>query len=187
MNDTQATSDTASKRKPRLRAFELCEEGSWYESVMAPNAKAALAIARQQVNDYFEGDSFSDSTKWIEIQVARNKQGRINEDTIESTTVTQHPPMPDCNKSEHSWETPYSLVGGDRNNPGVFGSGGGVISTEVCEHCGVYRVKDTWAQNPSNGEQGLTSIEYRRADEASLEWIATMDMDDDDSEDDERS
>ena len=54
----------------------------------------------------------------------------------------------------------------------MYGHGGGVIITEVCRHCGRYQITDTWAQNPENGEQGLTSTEYRDADEQSEAWLA---------------
>jgi hypothetical protein len=61
---------------------------------------------------------------------------------------------------DHDWQSPHALVGGLKENPGVRGHGGGVVIHEVCVHCGTLRVTDTWAQNPSTGEEGLESVRY---------------------------
>jgi hypothetical protein len=95
---------------------------------------------------------------------------------IESGTVTLNPKEPECtNENKHRWETPYELVGGIEENPGVWGSGGGVIIKEVCIHCGCVRNTDTWAQRMSDGQQGLRSISYEEGayDDDELERIRT--------------
>ena len=89
-------------------------------------------------------------------------------------TTTIDPEEPDCTGEEHDWQSPHEVVGGCEENAGVHGHGGGVIITEVCSHCGKYKSTDTWAQNRSTGEQGLTSIEYAEADEKSEQWLATL-------------
>lgn len=90
----------------------------------------------------------------------------------ECITITLDAEEPDCEDGEsHDWRSPYSVLGGLKENPGVWGHGGGVVITEVCAHCGRYRVTDTWAQRPDTGEQGLTSVEYRDADEDSIAWL----------------
>jgi hypothetical protein len=62
------------------------------------------------------------------------------------------PDEPECIDSEgHNWQSPYSLVGGIRENPGVWGHGGGVIIEEVCMRCGCGRTIDTWAQDYVTG------------------------------------
>ena len=78
----------------------------------------------------------------------------------ELVTVTLDPDEPDCSGDEHEWAAPYKLVGGIRENPGVWGHGGGVIINEVCLSCGCARVTDTWAQDPATGVQGLRSVAY---------------------------
>lgn len=87
-------------------------------------------------------------------------------------TVTFEPEEPACQNKTHDWQSPYTLLGGLKTNPGVRGKGGGIVYREVCAHCGTYRVTDTWAQDPSTGIQGLTSVAYEDADEDSLAWIA---------------
>ena len=118
--------------------------------------------AQQYVDDGDWGDR--SETCWIEVHTWQEEEDedgdtvRINERTY---TITLEAEEPDCiDGHEHRWRTPYSLLGGLKENPGVWGHGGGVICNEVCTLCGCKKITDTWAQNPSNGEQGLTSVEY---------------------------
>lgn len=70
---------------------------------------------------------------------------------------------PECPESEdgaHDWQAPYEIVGGIKENPGVWGNGGGVIIYGCCMRCGCRRTTDTWAQDMSTGEQGLRAVTY---------------------------
>lgn len=94
-------------------------------------------------------------------------------DESESYTVELEAEAPACEDGhEHDWRSPYELLGGVRENPGVVGHGGGALIREVCAHCGVYQVTDTWAQDQATGEQGLHRVTYEEADEDSLAWVA---------------
>lgn len=69
-----------------------------------------------------------------------------------SHTVEILPEEPICEKGkEHNWESPYEIVGGLKENPGVWGHGGGVIIHEVCSNCGIHRHIDTWADDGRGG------------------------------------
>lgn len=88
-------------------------------------------------------------------------------DVIESDTdrvqrkVEIEPEAPDCDGgAEHDWASPHEIVGGIKENPGVWGHGGGIVSRSVCRRCGCGRKVDTWAQDPTDGQQGLTSTSY---------------------------
>jgi len=75
--------------------------------------------------------------------------------------IALEPDEPECEDGEdHDWQSPIEIVGGIKENPGVYGHGGGVTITTVCMHCGAERVVDTWAQDSSDGEQGLESVSY---------------------------
>jgi len=75
----------------------------------------------------------------------------------------------DCDS--HDWQSPYSVLGGCKENPGVWGSGHGqVMIKSVCACCGLYRTVDYGATNSSNGTQ-TTRTTYEEADKASLAWI----------------
>lgn len=67
---------------------------------------------------------------------------------------------PSCEFGEHEWESPYELLGGLKENPGVQGNGGGVIIKEVCR-CGCTKVTDTWGSHPLYpAKQGYKVVSY---------------------------
>lgn len=87
---------------------------------------------------------------------------------------------PKClnDETEHDWQSPYSLVGGCKENPGVWGSGHGQVCTkEVCACCGAYKMTDYGATNSHNGTQ-TTRTSYEPADEASLAWVEENNQED---------
>ena len=85
------------------------------------------------------------------------------------------PKVPECvDGQEHDWASPHEIVGGIEENPGVWGHGGGIISHSVCLRCGCGRKVDTWAQDPTDGQQGLTSTSYE-AGEYSAELATRRD------------
>lgn len=86
-----------------------------------------------------------DRTIWVEAYVNCEETGESGR-----VVVQIDPPEPKCAKRNeaHDWQAPHSLVGGLRDNPGVWGKGGGLIMRRVCMHCGCERTTDTWAQRP---------------------------------------
>lgn len=139
------------------------------------------AAARTKALDYMseaEGFDMSEGTVWYTgylFKIFVDEDGDEVADQIAHLTYTFEPPEPDCaGGDEHDWQAPISVLGGVRENPGVWGHGGGVIIREVCANCGVYKETDTWAQNPDTGEQGLESVKYEPADELSLAWVEEL-------------
>lgn len=132
--------------------------------------------AEEWADDWARGGSWDDltSTIWVAVTLVQG------EESVADLTVVIDPPEPPCTGEEHDWQAPIGLVGGIAENPGVFGHGGGVIMHEVCANCGVYRDRDTWAQDPETGEEGLESVTYRDADDASETWAAEGEEDEDD-------
>lgn len=76
-----------------------------------------------------------------------------------ATTVTIQPDEPECEAAAHDWA-----------EESVRGHGGGVVVVERCSHCGCSRTTDTWATNPSTGEQGLTSVSYEEPTDDEDGW-----------------
>lgn len=130
----------------------------------------------EAAQEYVDGGDWGDidETKWIDVMVVElDADGQEIEISEEKITVTLQPEEPECDgEGDHDWESPHEVLGGCRENPGVHGHGGGVVITEVCAHCGAYRVTDTWASRRDTGEQGLRSVAYRVSDETSQAWIA---------------
>jgi hypothetical protein len=116
-----------------------------------------------------DGDWETEETWWW--------RGRaFGEDGTETKVgpIEMSPDEPACRRGrEHDWQAPHSVVGGIRDNPGVWGHGGGVKIHEVCAICGAHRHTNTWAQDPVTGEQGLRSVSYEPADDDSLAWVAS--------------
>jgi hypothetical protein len=160
-----------------LRKWTLVEEGIEYGTCEAASLEAALEIARDNVDaSNYEA---SESTLWIDVSVREICSTLHDNDDCDcdlekgSSTVQCDPAEPDCEDDDasyplHSWSSP-SWLGGCDSNPGVWGHGGGCIIHEVCQHCGLTRITDTWAQRPDTGEQGLTSVEY--SDVNQEEWL----------------
>jgi hypothetical protein len=161
-----------------MQSWKLWEAGYVYDTVRAPSARAALKIAIDNVDikNYSHMDDYGRTT-WIDVRVECEATGEA-----ERATVQLDPTPPKCARAasgkdrdrDHDWKSPHSVVGGDRTNPGVFGSGAGIKVREVCRFCGVYRLTDTWSTRPDTGEQGLTSVSYEEADEASHAWVQSM-------------
>lgn len=122
----------------------------------------SLSDAREQAADWARGGDWNldegDETIWVKVYIT-DKDG----DDIDSVRVAIDPIAPKCSdggRDSHNWQSPVEIVGGIKENPGVCGHGGGVTITDVCMACGAKRVRDTWAQDRSTGEQGLDSVRY---------------------------
>jgi hypothetical protein len=83
-------------------------------------------------------------------------------DSTRIVCATLKPEPPPCvDGGGHKWGSPCEIVGGARDNPGVWNHGGGVIIKEVCLRCGCGKTTDTFAENPNGHERGLRSVSYQ--------------------------
>jgi hypothetical protein len=123
-----------------------------------------------------EGDwDTSTGTVYVDVWVLEDGEGG-EEDRV---TVAIHQDEPGCTAGgDHDWRSPHWLVGGIESNPGVQGSGGGVLITEACLRCGCRRTTDTWAQRRDTGEQGLTEVTYQPGHYDLPGWDREIDADD---------
>ncbi len=138
------------------RAFTFCTDDGGEMTVEATSMGDAIDLAADWA---CEGDYDAiESTIWVRVRIA-------GEDGTESAfTVTINPDEPECDhENGHDWQNPIALVGGLRENPGVYGHGGGVIINTACLRCGAGRTEDTWAQDRATGRQGLESVAYEPA------------------------
>lgn len=149
----------------------LCDDGGAPGSPIEITASAGRAAAEEYVLDGDWGDH--PCTIWVTVHVERYHAGGVDGRHLgprNRYTVAIDPPAPACVDADHDWQSP-DWLGGCKENPGVWGHGGGVKIKEVCGGCGTYRHTDTWAQDPCTGEQGLDSVAYEGADKRSQAWI----------------
>lgn len=152
--------------------FEYREAAGHVETLAASTMAEAIEEAKDLLRN---GDwDTSKGTVWpiaSVVKVEVDDEGDEVDVDHETVSVSIDPPEPGCSEGEHDWQAPYSILGGLKEDPGVFGQGGGMIIREVCAHCGTYRERDTGARNPTTGEHGLGSVAYEDANEESLTWV----------------
>lgn len=108
-----------------------------------------------------ETDTTGDESEtfWVTVEIRDE-----NDVKVDKVKVAINPMTPncgeDCGPDEHEWVAPHEWVGGVEENPGVFADSGGARVEEGCRHCGCGRTTRTCAQDPVDGEQGLTSVKY---------------------------
>ena len=114
-------------------------------------------------------------TKWITISVTPlDGAGEPIDDRRESVKIAIDPEEPECiDDHDHEWKSPIEVVGGIKENPGVWGHGGSVTIHTICCHCGHSSPRRSLGARSVDGEQGLTSTEYREPDEESLHGCAS--------------
>lgn len=81
--------------------------------------------------------------------------------------VGEDPAPPECYEAEdHEWCAPFDLVGGLKENPGVWSLGGTTIHTiTVCLHCGMYKKETHYGAQRDPGQ--LDKVEYTPGDDES--------------------
>lgn len=144
----------------------IVEPDTWYADDGNAEVNCTAGGGHDAAEQYVEGGDWGDckTTSWVTVTAWReaiDEDGNLIRVDEEDHAITIETDVPDCyDDGEHEWKAPHELVGGCEENPGVWGSGGGVKCHTVCLRCGCGRVEDSWAQNPETGEQGLDSTEY---------------------------
>ena len=157
--------------------YVYCEEDYRQEL----EAKTLEDAIKESIDMIELDDSFDNSDRALFVNYSIRTMEEDSDDEIDEypQTYVLDQQEPKCNCSDgHIWVKPLEVVGGIDSNPGVRGHGGGVIETELCLNCGKYRITDTFAYNPLNGEQGFTTIEYSDADRNSIAYLIVRDLDD---------
>jgi hypothetical protein len=120
-----------------------------------------MAEAKSAAVDWANESDGGLTTSWSDYYVVQIDYAGSPIGDPALVTVTFVPEAPRCLAGKaHDWQRPYDVVGGLRENPGVWGSGGGVVMDECCVNCGCARITDTWAHRPDTGEGGLESVTY---------------------------
>lgn len=134
--------------------YELREQGYVFDTVEADDAESALDDAGEPSRCDYGDDPGTTWTTWWAVNVDDSAD-------YAERTYQMDEDEPECEEGkEHDWQCPPDIVGGIKENPGVWGHGGGIILKRCCMNCGCLQETDTWAQNPSNGTQGHTTVRY---------------------------
>lgn len=143
-----------------------------YEEEYSQDEYSAEGAATAYVAGAYEA-SPEEGTMWATVYVWSREYDAHDEiiaddrDESERHTVAVEPCEPECtHEDSHEWSDAHELVGGCKENPGVWAHGGGVVIHEVCTRCGMRRITDTWAQDPETGRQGLRAVRYESTEAA---------------------
>jgi hypothetical protein len=134
-------------------------------------AQSIWKIDDGNMQETFEAETGEQACLWAEEWLATGEYG--DEGCVVTATVTgpdgecldvevtieadedaldEHHEAHVCDGHEHEYESPYSVLGGCRENPGVLGGSGTDVSITECCQCGAHR--HTCMSGPE------TSIEY---------------------------
>jgi len=157
-----------------MARFYMREECGGSEYFEAEDMKEARAVAEEWVQD----GEYGDKSCYVGVYLVEvdDDDEEIGEGERFSVLVDRETVEPDCDSEEgiHDWQSPYELLGGCQENPGVWGIGGTQItSKEVCANCGMYKIY-TSESTPGNYPIEPAYTEYEDADDASLDWVAGL-------------
>jgi hypothetical protein len=142
------------------------EPGKWHADDGNAEVESEAGSGIEAAQEYVDTGDWGEITEttWITVWAWRlgiNMYGEWCEVERMGHKITLEPEEPVCIDADgHDWQAPHSIVGGIKENPGVWGHGGGVTIDEVCVRCGCGKTIDTWAQDPTDGAQGLRSVSY---------------------------
>lgn len=164
---------------PNYRVYDLT--GSYVtQDIYADSFDEAVKSGREWIEDGdFEPTFIVDEKLACKVgPIIRDAVGEIDQEATEEAEkedcsgVCPRIKEPKCHAgTTHDWQSPYSVVQGCRENPGVWGSGhGGICIHEVCSCCGMYRITDYGATWPPNGTR-CTTVKYAPPDDTSLTWV----------------
>jgi len=112
----------------------------------------------------------------IDVRVAEldedgNETGNVDWVAVE---CGDDPLEPECTSDDgHDWQSPYRLVHGLKENPGVFATGGTTLVIKTCCcNCGTYRTETKHGAQRNPGQ--CDTVEYEDADQLSSEWVESL-------------
>lgn len=155
-----------SKIQNQLRDYEVQDKDSGGTEIITTYPEQIRTEARDWLIEGYEneeGQEYGD-VRWTDLITG-------DWDSSKCIIGTEEGP-PECEGSnEHEWGSPHSVVGGLRENPGVWGIGGTETKTvEVCCHCGAYRI---WYSASTAGQypKHPAYYEYKAPDDVSLAYV----------------
>jgi hypothetical protein len=161
---------------PMGETWEMLAEGADYSADAdgGPDASPREVLAGIDVDSWGADTSEGPVTWHVEVRLAvvlpSGYAGHIQGSACLEAQQDELYCEVECGRDGHEWASDHDVVGGLKENPGVWGHGGGVTTRRHCRHCGTYRVTDTWADDGRGGH--TTRTHYEEPDDASLRYVA---------------
>lgn len=110
---------------------------------------------REALDAYMDSSDFGDPvpfTRWANVSIGPAHEGYDGLCRVRREIPATEP---ECTHDDgHEYDDGHDQC-----------HGAGIISTATCRQCGLKRTTNTDAQDPKNGEQGLTSVRYETGEE----------------------
>lgn len=167
---TNSTVEVSSNREKKMTKYVMREDSGASEIIEAESIEEALQEALEWASDGSYQERVIVSVRVIELDANGEQTDNQLSGDVEAGP---EPKAPNCaDGQEHDWQSPHEIVGGIKDNPGVW-SAGGTRTTyrDVCAHCGQYRVTRRTGSQRNPGELPET-VTYEDADERSLKWVS---------------
>jgi hypothetical protein len=153
-----------------LQSWEVRRNGSVTGWIVARSVSMALIVVRDSFpkTRVEAGIAETNETVFVELSVSCSKTGESG-----STSIAFHPAEPTClSGRRHSWTVRDETDPFDQTPGGMMETREGVLVTEVCCHCGCYKVTDAFEKRADHLHARATTLSYRSANTLSLSWIA---------------
>ena len=149
--------------------YEICIEHSLGDTIIEADSLADATIGAEE---WIQGGDWEGLSSYVKATITPLDLDTDEEEGNIQVLVGEDPEPPECIEDEdHDWQSPYEILGGCQENPGVWGMEGTQLKiTQVCSRCGVYQ--DYVSEStPGNYPETPAQTTYREADEYSLAWV----------------
>lgn len=155
--------------------YRISEDGGASEIIDADDLKSAVAAAKE-----WASEGSYDERVMVSVYVQSVDEDGDDTDEYGSAEVEAgpEPEAPECAEGEeHEWESPHELVGGIKENPGVWSLGGTTMTFHyVCGHCGAHKHETCYGSQRNPGQ--CDQVTYEEADDDTKEWLKQRQEDD---------
>lgn len=143
-------------------------DGGASEIIEADNLEAAVKAAKEWAS---EGSYDERVMVDVSIQGIDDDGDYTDEYELVEVEAGPEPEEPECaDGEEHEWESPYKIVGGFKENPGVWSLGGTTMSfRSVCCYCGAHKHETSYGSQRNPGQ--CDQVTYDEADDETKDWL----------------
>ena len=146
--------------------YRIREDSGASEIIDADDLESAVEAAKE-----WASEGSYDERVMVSVHVQGIDDDGEDTDEYESAEVEAgpEPEAPECaDGEEHEWEYPHEIVGGLKENPGVWSNGGTTMTFHsVCCHCGAHKHETSYGSQRNPGQ--CDQVNYEEADDDTKE------------------